>query len=131
MGTSCACNYATIYYSYHKETNLLANNARLLLFYRRYIDDGLIIQQAGPNGFANLVSVMNDFGMPGAQFEWEEAPPGCEVDFLDLHIQLDPTGSISTTSFQKPMNLYLYCPLTSGQPSSILYRQIYGTLHRY
>ncbi len=58
-------------------------------------------------------------------------PPGREVDFLDLHIRLDPTGSISTTSFQKPMNLYLYRPHTSAQPSSILYGLIYGTLHRY
>jgi hypothetical protein len=29
MGTSRACNYATIYYSYHKETNLLVNDAPL------------------------------------------------------------------------------------------------------
>jgi hypothetical protein len=43
MGTSCACNYATIYYSYHEETNLLVNNVHLLLLYRRYSDDALII----------------------------------------------------------------------------------------
>ncbi len=53
------------------------------------------------------------------------------MDFLDLHIRLDPAGTISTTSFQKPMNLYLYRPPTSAQPSSILYGLIYGTLHRY
>jgi hypothetical protein len=131
MGTLCACNYATIYYSYHEETNLLVNDAHLLLFYRRYIDDALIIQRASPNGFAHFVSAMNDLGQTGARLEWEATPPGREVDFLDLHIGLDPAGSISTTSFQKPMNLYLYRPPTSAQPSSILYDLNYGTLYRY
>ncbi len=126
-----SCNYATIYYSYQEETNLLVNDAHLLLFYCRFIDDAFVIQRASPNGHAPFVNAMNDFGTPGAWLEWEATPPGREVDFLDLHIRLDPAGTISTTSFQKPMNLYLYCPLTSGQPSSILYRQIYGTLHRY
>jgi hypothetical protein len=75
---------------------------------------------------------MNGFGQMGARLEWEATPPGCEVDFLELHIRLDPTGSISTrTSFQKPMNLYLYRPPTSAQPSSNLYNLIYGTLHWY
>ena len=49
MGTSCACNYATIYYSYHEETKLLVDDTHLLLFYRRYIDDALIIQRAEHN----------------------------------------------------------------------------------
>jgi hypothetical protein len=131
MGTSCACNYATIYYSYHEETKLLANPTYLLLFYRRFIDDAFVIQRASPNGYADFVHGMNDFGRPGARLEWEATPPGREVDFLDLHIRLDPAGTVSTTSFQKPMNLYLYRPPSSAQPSSILYGLIYGTLHRY
>jgi hypothetical protein len=131
MGTSCACKYATIYYSYQEETNLLVNDTHLLLFYRRYIDDALIIQWASPNGFANFVGAMNDSGTPGARLEWEATPPGREVNFLDLHLRLDPAGSISTTSFQKPMNIYLYRPPTSAQLASILYGLIYGTLHRY
>lgn len=113
MGTSCACNYATIYYSYHKETNLLVNNAHLLLFYHRYINNAFIIQGASPNGSANFMSAMNSFGQPGARLEWETTPPGPEVDFLDLHIRLDPTGLSSSSSFQKLMNLYLYCPPAS------------------
>jgi hypothetical protein len=120
MRTSFACNYAMIYYSYQEDTNLLVNSAHLLLFHRRYMDDALIIQRASPNGFANFVSAMKDFGQPGARLEWEATPPGREVDFLnlriflDLHIPLDPTSLISTTSFQKPMNLYLYHPPTSA-----------------
>jgi hypothetical protein len=51
-GPSCACNYATIYYSYHEETNLLANNAHLLLFYHIHINGTLIIERASPRSFA-------------------------------------------------------------------------------
>jgi hypothetical protein len=73
---------------------------------------------------------MNDFGTPGARLEWEATPPGREVNFLDLHLRLDPaSGSISTSSFQKPTNLYLYRPPTSAQPASNLYSLHYGTLH--
>ena len=34
-------------------------------------------------------------------------------------------------TYQKAMNLYLYCCPSSAQPLSILYGLIYGTLHRY
>ena len=36
MGTSCACMYATIYYSYHEETRII--NLPNVRFYRRLID---------------------------------------------------------------------------------------------
>jgi hypothetical protein len=110
-------------------TILQFTTAHLFLFYHRHIDDALIIQQASPNGFANFVIAINDFGMPNAWLEWEAAPPGREVDFLDLHIWLDPTGLISTTLFQKSMHLLMYRPPPSAQPSSIIYSLIYGTLH--
>ena len=57
--------------------------------------------------------------------------PSRSVDFLDLTIEITPTGRIKTRTFQKPMNLYLYCPPSLAQPPSILYRLIFGTLHRY
>jgi hypothetical protein len=90
MGTSCACN-----------SMLLFTTATTK------IDDTLIIQQASSNGFANFVSAMNDFGTPSARLEWKATPPGRAVDFLDLHIRLDPTGLISSDSFQNLVNLYL------------------------
>ena len=41
MGTSVACIYATIYFSYHEETKLLPTHQSSLLYYRRFIDDVL------------------------------------------------------------------------------------------
>jgi hypothetical protein len=72
---------------------------------------------------------MNFFGDNGARLEWESPGPSHVVDFLDLHIKLNPNGSIITSTYQKPMRLYLFRPPTSVQPPSILYGLVYGTLH--
>ena len=49
MGTSCACAYATIYYSFHEETRLLPNPN--VLFYGRLIDDAFVVLRNGPNTY--------------------------------------------------------------------------------
>jgi hypothetical protein len=76
------------------------------------------------------MQAMNSFGQEGARFEWESPGPGCAVDYLDLNIQINRDGTLTTSTFQKPMNLYLFRPPASVQPPSILYGLIYGTLHR-
>jgi hypothetical protein len=97
MGTPCACTYATIYYSYHEETSLLQPNNNLL-FYRRLIDDALIIQRNIPDRYEHFMQRMNSFGDDGARLEWESPGPSRAVDFLDLHIKLNPNGSITTST---------------------------------
>jgi hypothetical protein len=77
------------------------------------------------------MSAMNSFGDPGARLEWEPTEPGRSVTFLDFTLRLNNQHGITTTTYQKPMNLYLYRPPSSAQPPSILYGLIYGTLHRY
>jgi hypothetical protein len=49
MGTSVACIYATIYYSYHEETKILPTYRSSLLYYRRFIDDVLAVWIPPPN----------------------------------------------------------------------------------
>ena len=129
MGTPCACSYATIYYSFHEETTLLQPGLAPI-FYRRLIDDAFIIQCNPPHGYTHFLTAMNSFGEDGSRLEWESPGPGRAVDFLDLHIELNHDGSLTTSTFQKPMNLYLFRPPASAQPPSILYGLIYGTLHR-
>jgi hypothetical protein len=64
---------------------------------------------------------MNSFGDDRGQLEWESPGPSRAVNFLNLHIKLNPNGSITTSMHQKPMNLYLFCPSTSAKPPSFLY----------
>jgi hypothetical protein len=111
---------------------LMHNPAHNILFYRRLIDDALILQRFSPDGFRAFMAAMDEFGPPGKRLTWEsEDGPGRSVHFLDLQIDLMVDGSIQTKTYQKDMNLYLYRPPTSAQPQSILYGLIYGTIHRY
>jgi hypothetical protein len=132
MGTSCACAYATIYYSYHEETALITpNNPHGVLFYRRLIDDALIIQRNTPGAHDTFLAAMNSFGTPGASLVWESSGASRKDIFLDFNLTLNNHHSVSTSTYQKPMNLYLYRPPSSAQPPSILFGLIYGTLHRF
>ena len=128
MGTSCACMYATIYYSYHEETRIMKlPNVR---FYRRLIDDAFILYKKS-GSMQDLREQMNDFGPPDKRLNWVTEDPKQSVDYLDLTISITTTGTITTSTYQKKRNSYLYRPPTSAQPASILYSLIFGTLHRY
>jgi hypothetical protein len=132
MGTSVACVYATIYYSYHEETCLLIRYGKNpILFYRRFIDDVFSIWLTPPTGGAALwsqfTSDMNTFG----SLTWEAEPLSHSVNFLDLTIEITPCGDIKTKTFQKTMNLYLYLCPSSAHPLGVLKGLIFGALRRY
>jgi hypothetical protein len=93
MGTSCACMYATIYYSYHEETQLIPMNG--VLFYRRLIDDAFVILRNPEQNFAPFAATMKDYGPPDKRLDWEVMPPSRSVDFLDLTVSITPAGSIA------------------------------------
>lgn len=62
MGTNVACIYATIYYSYHKETKLI--HLPYVKLYRSLIDDAfLIMEKEAP--FKDLEANMDDFVTEG------------------------------------------------------------------
>ena len=134
MGTPCACAFATIYYSYHEETELMhIYKLPKPIFYGRLIDDALVIIRHTLNNYDNFCSKMNSFKDVHTHqgLEWEAETPSKTVNFLDLTITINEEGFLFTKTYQKPMNLYLYRPPTSNQPASILNGMIYSTLHRY
>jgi hypothetical protein len=132
MGTSVACVYATIYYSYHEETRLLPKYSPTpILFYRRFIDDVFSIWLVPPIGGTTLwnefTTEMNNFG----SLKWEAEPLSKTVNFLDLTIEITNDGEIKTKTFQKAMNLYLYLCPSSAHPPGVLKGLIFGSLQRY
>ena len=129
MGTNAACMYATIYYSYHEETVIMKHPA--IVFYRRLIDDAFIVMRDGYDNFESVKATMDDFGPEGKRLEWEATEPTDSIPFLDLRVNITATGDISTTTYQKERNNYLYRPPSSAQPDNILYSLTYGTMHRY
>ena len=157
MGTSLACIYATIYFSYHEETKIYPIYTRTsadpnamiptgltlpaptfphhppLLLHARLIDDAIQIWDADSlpmtmhNNFVQHMSAELQFGT----LEWEVNPPSQKVDFLDLTIEITTTGNITTKTFVKPMNLHLYIPPHSAHPIGVLKSLIFGNLQRY
>ena len=134
MGTSVACVYATIYYSFHEELKILPPQHGLgIFFYRRFIDDIFaIILLADDGKYERLVQALNSFGEdPGKRLKWEASKPSMEVNFLDLTIMVGARGNISTRTFQKAINLYMYIPPHSAHPVGVLKGVIYGNIRRF
>ena len=129
MGTNVGCSYATIYFAYHEQTVIL--KLPFITFYRRLIDDAFVIIEDSRVNFDCLESAMNDYGPPGKRLHWKPEQQGPKVHFLDLWVSISPNHRLETSTYQKPVNMYLYrCP-SSAQPPSTLFGLIYSTLHRY
>ena len=134
MGTNVACMYATIYYSYHKETHLLHQS--YIKFYCRLIDDAFIIfnpddRTVSTLPFQSLQTAMDSFGPKEKRLTWDTEQPSLSVNFLDLTITLLPDGTLQTKTFQKSYNRYLLRTPLSCQPDYVLKSFIYGAIHRY
>ena len=110
MGTPPAPSYANLYFGI-KEMQLARFNGRCP-FRKRYIDDvfGVWIMDDNKDiddaAWKEFQDEMNDFG----DLRWEFSERTRSVSFLDLNIAIDTSGQLSTTIFEKMMNLYLYIP---------------------
>jgi hypothetical protein len=144
MGTPVACTFATIYYSYHEETSYLrkyhiANQPftpaeQPLLFYKRLIDDTIQIWDTAllpPHIPLYRLTQEIEREMHFGKLPWEVNIPAREVNFLDLHIAIQPDGGIYTRTFIKPMNLHLYIPPNSAHSPGVLKSLIFGNVFRY
>jgi hypothetical protein len=129
MGTPVACAYATLTFGHYENTILLPTFRSNLLFYRRYIDDVFGIWSPSPNSdhsWRCFKEQLNNWG----KLTWAIEEPSKQVNFLDLTINLDKS-TISFSTYQKPLNLYLYIPPLSAHPKSCLKGLIKGELQRY
>ena len=79
----------------------------------------------------NLTTILNSFGPTHKRLTWDTNTPSSSVDFLDLTITISTTGILTTKTYQKPQNTYLYWTPNSCQPPSYLKSFVYSSLHRY
>jgi hypothetical protein len=130
MGTPVACTYATITFGHFENTVLLSTFKWHLLFFKRYIDDiiGIWIppNDNDPGPWDYFKTKLNEWG----NLRWKIEEPSKRTVFLDLEIQLENT-TITTKTYQKDMNLYLYIPPSSAHPPSCFKGLITGELRRY
>lgn len=69
---------------------------------------------------------LSNFGV----LKWSCNDPSDCCVFLDLNIKIKGSRIITST-YQKPMNLYLYLPAASAHPRGMIKGVIYGLLRRY
>jgi hypothetical protein len=129
MGTPVACAYATLTFGHYENTVLLPAFSANLLFYLRYIDDIFGIWLPPPDDgttWKNFKETLNNWG----KLSWTVEELSTQTNFLDLYVSVKE-NSIVFSTYQKPLNLYLYIPPSSAHPTSCLKGLIKGKLQRY
>lgn len=128
MGTPPAPCYATLFYAI-KEQNLLENYSNNLLYYKRYIDDVFAIwdNYDPPEDYIPWLMFKSDMNFAG--LKWEVSERKTEVDFLDVTIRIN-NNKITTTMYEKALNLHLYLPPHSAHPAGVLKGIIIGHINR-
>jgi len=130
MGTPAACAYATIAYGQHENSVILQKYGDNLLYFKYYIDDIFGIWLPPPTQKqATWESFKQDLSNWGT-LSWVIENPSLETNFLDLNIRIIDS-KIDSTTFQKPLNLYLYLPPNSAHPPSCFKGLITGELKRF
>ena len=130
MGTSCAVEFANLYFGLHEKEGIrpqFMDILKRITFYKRLVDDTCFIWLGDTDAaWDNLVNLFNNWGI----LKWDINLPSSSVDFLDLTLTV-VNGRIVTKTYQKPNNPHLYLPPHSAHPSSLIYGTIYGLLRTY
>ena len=130
MGMPPAPPYATIYYGL-QEKNFLPKHKKHVIFYKRFIDDvfGVWLPHPNPQTNASLWDEFKDSMNTFSGLTWEFEDPSDKVNFMDLTITIQ-NGHISTSLFEKPLNLHLYVHPYSAHPPGLLPGIVHSTLFR-
>jgi hypothetical protein len=127
MGTPCACIFNTTTYGYHKHTEILPHHTKNLALLGRFIDDMLGIWTGPEEECPHFIESLEGFG----KLMWICSDISSSVVFLDLTLSFTAENTIKYCTYQKPLNLYLYIPPTSAQPSSCFTGTIVRNILRF
>ncbi|KAL7472102.1 hypothetical protein ACHAXS_012435 [Conticribra weissflogii] len=126
MGTPVACIYATIYYGYYEKNFLLPKYGDDIMVMKRFIDDMFVIWTGTP---ARLQEFQED--LPFGLLTWDSLQPSNSVNFLDLTISINVNRQITTKTYQKALNLYLYIPAASAHSNGMINGIIYNLIKQF
>jgi hypothetical protein len=130
MGTPVACAYATVTFGQYENSFILQKYRRQLLYYRRYIDDIIGIWLPDTNNDSYTWQCFKEDLNNWGTLKWKIENPSRKTVFLDLELNLQG-NSITTRTYQKDMNLYLYIPPLSAHPPSCFKGLITSEVRRY
>ena len=120
MGTAVAVKCAYLYIDYLEMTTLFTDLSDLILFYKRYIDDGIIIWKASDNNsdaiFEEFMRRLNSYGV----LKWTTTGFVNKIEFMDVTVSIDKSYNLQFKTFQKEQNLYLYIPPLSAHSNNMI-----------
>ena len=124
MGTPAASLHSIITFGHHENTNILPRLKKKPPILQEIIDDVLgIWVDTKETTWTQFTTAMNGFG----NLRWTIETPSTSSTSLDLTITINE-GKIHTTTYQKPLNLYLYIPPLSAHPHSCIKGLITGEI---
>lgn len=126
MGTPTAVMYANIVLFYLESTALLLQP----ILYQRFIDDLCVLCTE----VAQAQEIVRVFNAQCPQIQLEEVTIGTTGIFLDLEIRLHQHGhttQLTTRTFQKSINKYLYICPTSNHQKIVFRNMVFNELCRY
>ena len=116
-----------MYYALHERFTVLPTHGNDLIYYKRFIDDVFGVWNGPEANWKAFQTTLDSFG----SLKWDVSPLSREAIFLDLRLKIDHQQLISTRTYQKPLNLFLYIPPRSAHPVGVLKSTIYGNLRRF
>jgi hypothetical protein len=144
MGTSCAIVFANLYEGWHERVTILprykgllplqpnqpslelALPAKPLAEHKRFIDNVFGVWIGSEAQFENFKHDLSNFGI----LTWDVSNLSKSVNFLDMTISIKD-GQISTKTYQKENNPYLYITPYSAHPPGMITGVVFGVVKRY
>jgi len=127
MGTPFAVMVANAF-MFHHEKDIVEYYSQYLRLYKRFIDDIFVIW-CGPKG--TLLEFLDALNSKTDRIKLNYRISESSVSFLDLFLYKDTSSNVlQFSTFQKPLNKYLYVPFESFHPSSNKKAFIRGELIR-
>ena len=123
--------HAMIYYGVHK-SKFLPQHRKYVIFYKHFINNVFGIWFPHPTLQTN-VRLWNEFTKSMNNYlglTWDFNAPSDKVDFMDLTITITE-GQISTSLFEKSLNLHLYIPPHSAPVPVLLPGIAHSTLYLF
>ena len=128
MGTPFAVTAANAFMYYH-EKSIIERFSQHLALYKRFIDDIFAIWVGPRNILLEFIDLLNT---KDERIKITYEISQSSIPFLDLLLYKDPAcTTLQYSTFQKPLNKYLYIPFDSFHPTSNKKAFIKGELMRY
>ena len=128
MGTPFSVTVANAF-MYHHEKDIVDHHSQYLILYKRFIDDIFAIW-CGPKD--TLLEFLGALNSKDQRIQLTHCISELSISFLHLFLYRDGSSNVlQFSTFQKPLNKYLYIPFESFHPSSNNKAFIKGELMRY